>query len=205
MAFVSSSLSVSGESVKVKVKHYTELTTKEAVVDEAYLLSRISHEAFPFVFGVVFGELHNMLVLEVCGISEGIEHSFTIHRALQSKSVFVTKTSWLLILMRCCEGFYYLHSTGIVHNDIKGDNILIAKVNLGEWQPKIIDFNKACEIKTSKIKEIPVSERTRLKLCHKHTVLIQHCMMASMLLVQLQMFIALVIWQVKLPKQRNQN
>ena len=59
------SLSVSGESVKVAVKHYTELTTKEAVVDEASLLSRISHEAFPFVFGVVFGELHNMLVLEV--------------------------------------------------------------------------------------------------------------------------------------------
>ena len=38
---------------------------------------------------------------------------------------------------------------------------------LGEWQPKIIDFNKACEIKTSKIKEIPVSERVRLK-CHRH-------------------------------------
>lgn len=162
------SLSVSGESVKVAVKHYTELTKKEAVVDEACLLSQISHEAFPFVFGVVFGELHNTLVLEVCGITEGIEHSFTIHRALQSKSVCVTETSWLHILMQCCKGFHYLHSTGIVHNDIKGDNILIAKVNLGEWQPKIIDFNKACEIKTSKIKEIPVSERARLKSCHKH-------------------------------------
>jgi len=129
------------------------LTTKEAVVDEACLLSRISHEAFPFVFGVVFGELHNSPVLEVCGITEGIEHSFTIHRALQSKSVCVTETSWLHILMQCCKGFHYLHSTGILHNDIKGENILIAKVNLSEWQPKIIDFNKACEIKTAKIKE----------------------------------------------------
>lgn len=45
---------------------------------------------------------------------------------------------------------------------------MIAKVNLGEWQPKIIDFNKACEKKTAKIKEIPVSERARLKSCHKH-------------------------------------
>ena len=86
-------------------------------------------------------------MLEVCGITEGIEHSFTIHRALQSKSVCATETSWLHILMQCCKGFHYLYSTGIVHNDIKGDNILIAKVNLGEWQPKIIDFNKACEIK----------------------------------------------------------
>ena len=70
------SLSVSGESVKVAVKHYTELTPKEAVIDEACLLSRISHEAFPFVFG----ELHNLLVMEVCGLTEGIEHSFTICR-----------------------------------------------------------------------------------------------------------------------------
>ena len=66
------SLSVSGESVRVAVKQYTESTSKEAVVDEAYLLSRISHKTFPFVFGVVFGELHNSLVLEVCGITEGL-------------------------------------------------------------------------------------------------------------------------------------
>jgi len=33
---------------------------------------------------------------------------------------------------------------------------------------KIIDFNKVCKIKTAKIKEIPVSERARLKLCHEH-------------------------------------
>ena len=60
-------------------------------------------------------------------------------------------------------------SPGSVHNDIKGNNILIAKANFGEWQSKIIDFKKACEINTSKIKEIPVSERARPKfICHKH-------------------------------------
>lgn len=113
------SFSVSEESVKVAVKHYTELTTKEAVVDEACLLSRISHEAFPFVFGVVFGESHNMLVLEVCGITEGIEHSFTIHRALQSKSVCVTDTSWLHILIQCCKGFHYLIPLGLFTMTLK--------------------------------------------------------------------------------------
>ena len=56
----------------------------------------------------------------------------------------------------------------IVHNDIKGNNTLIAKVNFGECQSKIIDLKKACEINTSKITEIPVSERARPRLCHKH-------------------------------------
>ena len=54
--------------VKVAGKHYTELTPKETVADDACLLSCISYEVFPFVFGVNFGELHNLLVLEVCGI-----------------------------------------------------------------------------------------------------------------------------------------
>ena len=49
---------------------------------------------FPFnVFSIVFGQVNTKLVFEVCGITEGIEHSFTIHRALQSKSVCITETS----------------------------------------------------------------------------------------------------------------
>ena len=97
------SLSVSGESVKVAVKHYTELTPKEAVGDEACLSSHVSYETFSFVFGVVFRELHNLLVLEVCGITEGIEHSFTIYRALRTESICVREMSWLHILMQCCK------------------------------------------------------------------------------------------------------
>ena len=86
-------------------------------------------------------------------------------------------------------------SPGSVHNDIKGNNILIAKANFGEWQSKIIDFKKACEINTSKIKEIPVNERARPK--YVINTLIQHFMMVNMPLVQLQMYIALVIWPLK--------
>lgn len=161
-------LVLGGESIRVAVKQYNELTSKYSVVEEASLLSQISHPMFPFVFGAVFCEPHNMLVLELCGITKGLEHSLTIIRSLQSTSIHISENSWLYIIMKCCEGFHYLHSNGIVHNDIKADNILIAQNNFEVWEPKIIDFNKACQIQKSKVKDIPVSERARYKSCHKH-------------------------------------
>ena len=47
-----------------------------------YLKFLMKHS--PLFVGVVFEELQNMLVLEVCGITctEGIEHSCTIHTAV---------------------------------------------------------------------------------------------------------------------------
>ena len=97
--FVSSCLyQFNVESVKVAVKHYTELTPKEAVVDEACLLYRISCEAFPFVFGVVFGEMHNLLVLEVCGILQrGLNIQLPFIELFNQK-VCVSEKSWLHIL-----------------------------------------------------------------------------------------------------------
>ena len=64
-----------------------------------------------------------------------------------------------------------------------------------------------CEIKTARITECPVSERARLKSCHKF---IDPALYDGqyMPLVQLQIFthcITLVIWLVKLLNQRNQN
>ena len=76
---------------------------------------------------------------------------------------------------------------------------------LGEWQPKIhvIDFNKVREIKRSKIKEIPVNEKARLKSCHIHIDPALYD--GQYALGQHQMFIALVIWLVNSLKQRNRN
>jgi serine/threonine protein kinase len=89
------------------------------------LLCQLSHPAFPFVFGAVFEPSAYKLVLEFFGVSKGERHSLTIHKALFSTNVFITELSWLNILRKCCEGFNYLHTHGIIHNDIKTDNILI--------------------------------------------------------------------------------
>ena len=103
--------------------HYTELTPKEAVVDYASLLSCISHEAFPFVFGVVFGfwSCINCLFWRFVELQKGLNIHLPFIELFNQKVYVSVK----------CHG-YTFECTGIVHNDIKGDNILTAKVNFGE-------------------------------------------------------------------------
>lgn len=161
-------MSVSGESILVAAKQYCNTVKREHVIQEAILLSQLSHPVFPFVFGAVFSDSSYMLILEFCGVSEGKMHSLTVYAALHSKAVCLTEKSWLKILFNCCGGFNYLHTVGIIHNDIKTDNILVVQDVSGLWHPKIIDFNKAVHLGTSRKRDIPFAEQIRLKQLYKH-------------------------------------
>lgn len=91
--------------------------------------------------------------------------------------------------------------------DVNGDNVLISKGNLGNWQPKIIVFNKACRIESlSKFLQQQAEEVVSNEVIH---ILIQLCMMENIPLAQPQMSSALGIhvhvWLGKLLKQTGQN
>ena len=44
----------------------------------------------------------------------------------------------------------HIHSRGIVHNDLKSNNVIIQRKNGGSFQPIIIDFGKSEEIRKLK-------------------------------------------------------
>ena len=71
-------------------------------------------------------------------------------------------------------------------------------------QPETVDFNEAGEVRKSKAEVIP-SGTEKVDLKDVINTLILHCMMVCMPLIQLQMFKALVIWQVQLQRLQNQN
>ena len=75
-----------------------------------------------------------MLVLVFCGISAEENNSLTVWKA--HSSMIILEQSWLQVMLQKFSGFHYLHAIGIIHNDIKTDNIWVVQDTEGFWDPK---------------------------------------------------------------------
>ena len=53
---------------------------------------------------------------------------------------------WVIFYGDILSGIKHIHDCGYLHNDIKEDNILIWKNDVGIWKPIIIDFSEGCLI-----------------------------------------------------------
>ena len=49
------------------------------------------------------------------------------------------KNSWLFILKKINETLYHVHHRGVLHNDLKANNIVLEK-RKDQWNPVVIDF-----------------------------------------------------------------
>ena len=62
------------------------------------------------------------------------------------------------VLLKLLEAFKVLHSSGLIHQDIKGDNILLTYRNTFFW-PVIIDFGKCIKKQEASIKVLSKAEQ----------------------------------------------
>ena len=67
--------------------------------------------------------------------------AYTLHRTLQSRTLLLKNQEWFDVIIQLLEAFKLLHSSCLIHQDIKGDNILITYNNT-MFVPVIIDFGK---------------------------------------------------------------
>ena len=90
----------------------------------------------------------NVMTLHVC-------KDEAKHITIEQRQTLQYQSSWVNLLENLTKGFIFMHGQGILHNDIKGDNVLILRDRQNNLiKPKIIDFNKASFISEEKCGKI---------------------------------------------------
>lgn len=134
-----------------------------ALIHEANILSKFSHLNLPYLFGVCIGECPS-IVTSFHGYKS---QSTTVHCAL-FKELFVD-IDWKEVLIHIIQGLEHLHNKHkLLHNDLKGDNVLLTSTFQGTLSAVIIDFGKACEVSQGKRYNLTSRQKEYYKLNHPH-------------------------------------
>jgi serine/threonine protein kinase len=125
-----------GKAVAIKTMNpalATDPRSEERFLREAEAASRLEH---PHVVGVTdFGTDQGIIYL-VMELLRGEDLAGVIGRAPAGlESAFTVD-----VMMAVCAGVFAAHETGLVHRDLKPQNIFLCQTPLGELVPKVLDF-----------------------------------------------------------------
>jgi serine/threonine protein kinase/tetratricopeptide (TPR) repeat protein len=118
-------------AIKFLPQHLTtETVEKERFVHEAKAASALNHTNVTTIYEIDEFEGQTFIVMEYC---EGE----TLRQVIEKETLSIRKV--LDIAVQICEGLTIAHEKGIVHRDIKSDNIMLTP----RGQVKIMDFGLA--------------------------------------------------------------
>ena len=111
---------------------------KRELFYEAKMINHLGdHRGLPLLFGVISKSRPLRLVTQFHGDKSS---SVTLHKAI--RRVKLEKPCWLGVLRGVIEALSHVHHAGIMHNDLKSNNVVLEKRGK-QWNPVIIDFGKA--------------------------------------------------------------
>ena len=143
----------------------------------ATILSRIRHPHICFLIGIqTTKEPFQLITSLYCieGVSITVYDTFSVVNTIGIKKQVVasirpslTLSMWLVLLKNVAEALEFIHSKGIVHRDLKSDNVVIAK--LGETiQGILIDFGKSNYVNKVSRYRLTDNEKKQYRQDHKH-------------------------------------
>ena len=126
---------ISGETVVVKMINKTDMSRGQ-VVEEFDILQRLEPVCREFILcGREFLEDDKKYYI----VSEYLDGYTTLDKFLETSNV--DKQDFRLIFVNLVEGLKLIHANGVVHRDIKPQNLMI---NPGSGDIKYIDFGISC-------------------------------------------------------------
>lgn len=161
----------------VAVKEFLPHTLKDSVMKEARLLFELCHPYLPLLLGVCVSKFPYIHVVQYYGI--GLQ-SITFRRELRECKFVSGYQTWIILCAQVIEAFRYLHNdVGLLHNDLKGDNVLITncKQTGKKWpsmltsldlQIVLVDFGKATKLGDGKKYSLSLSEKQQYHLFHPY-------------------------------------
>ena len=120
---------------------------KREVLNEAAVIAALGdHPGVPHLFGICIKKPPYHLVLQHHAV-EG--RSITLSQAV-SDGMISSNKECAIVMRKTCEALLYLHKNGYLHNDPKGNNVVLD--GKGDT-PVIIDFSKSCQIEKARLRK----------------------------------------------------
>jgi serine/threonine protein kinase len=99
----------------------------------------------PLLFGVCLIGHPFLMITQFHGIDG---RCVTLVSALK-KTLWKKQSEWARMFKEIVDALYYVHGKGFLHNDFKGDNVILAQHSV-TYHPIIIDFGKSRRIQDAK-------------------------------------------------------
>ncbi|XP_071792409.1 uncharacterized protein [Asterias amurensis] len=143
---------------------------KNTVDREVRILSLLSeHDSFPNLHGTVECGQFRAVAMQFIG-DEASATCLTLGEALNgSRSLTLNPSEWTSIAMNVVDGIKYMHSEGLLHNDIKMDNILMTyDTQKHLWRAYVIDVGMATTTNTPRNYVLTSEEKEKYRKFHAH-------------------------------------
>ncbi|XP_071788626.1 uncharacterized protein [Asterias amurensis] len=143
---------------------------KDTVDREVRILSLLSeHDSFPNLHGTIEVDQFRAVAMQFIG-DEALAKCLTLGEALEgSRRLTLDPADWRSIAMNVVDGIKHMHSEGLLHNDIKTDNILMsydAPTHL--WRAYVIDVGVATTTINPRNYVLTSDEKKTYRRFHRH-------------------------------------
>ena len=129
------------KELRGETRESAERRVREELIYEARIINKLGdHSGLPLLYGICSKHSPFRIILQFHG-EKNCSAAFTIFSAL-NKALISSIVVWTDILRKVCEAVHHVHNVGFLHNDIKGNNVVLDNKN-GTYNPVVIDFGKS--------------------------------------------------------------